>query len=271
LSRELTIVGIGLIGASFALAVRRLFDRINILDPDDGHAAYALEQGIADERVEAVPATTSAVLLACPSDCIAAWIERLHGHPATVFDTGSVKGAILDEVEALHGRVPPNYVPTHPIAGLEQSGPEVADASLFADRVVIVTPVATTEAARKSEVVDYWRATGARVLEMDPAAHDRTYARMSHLPHLLAFAYLQGVEAGDLVHAGGGFRDFSRIGGSDPVMWSAIFDRNREALLASLADFESDLAEFREAIEGRDADRLHRLIGQARRRREELP
>jgi prephenate dehydrogenase len=271
MSTELTIVGIGLIGGSFALATRAAFDRINVLDPDDGHVAYALERGMADARVQAVPPTTSAVLIACPSDKIAGWVEKLEAHPATVFDAGSVKAAILAEVEALIGRIPENFVPAHPIAGLERSGPEAADAGLFVDKTVILTPIDSTDAARQQEVTGYWRLAGARVIEMDAVEHDRVYARMSHLPHLLAFAYLQGIGAGDVEHAGGGFRDFSRIGGSDPDMWSAIFDRNRDAVLDALAGFETDLAAFRGAIESQDVAELKDLIARAQRHREGRP
>ncbi len=267
---ELTIVGIGLIGASFALAVRDAFDTISALDPDDAHVRYALEQGIVDRRVAQVPEAASAVLLACPSDRISGWIRALAGHRATVFDAGSVKGVILDELTDQLGRVPDNYVAAHPIAGGERSGPQAADPDLFRDRTVILTPGEHTSAARSELVAGWWRIAGAVVEEMDPARHDEIYARTSHLPHLLVFAYLLAVDGEELAHTGGGFRDFSRIGGSDPLMWSGIFDRNRSALLAVLDDFERDLAAFREAIEQGDLARCRELIAAARARRAAL-
>jgi 3-phosphoshikimate 1-carboxyvinyltransferase len=271
LSGELTIVGIGLIGGSFALAIRTRFDRILAIDPDDSHVEEALARGLVDGRVQSVPETTDAVLLACPSDRIAEWIERLAGHPATVFDTGSVKGAILTAVEGSLGSIPGNYVPTHPIAGLERSGPGAADPTLFRDRMVIATPTAATEPTRLDLVTGLWRAAGGRLVEMDAWEHDRVYARTSHLPHLLAFAYLESISEDDLAHTGGGFRDFSRIGASDPDMWAAIFDWNREALLEALDDFENDLAVLRAAIEDGDLDRCRALIARARARREAAP
>jgi prephenate dehydrogenase len=271
LAGELTIVGIGLIGGSFALATRARFDRILVIDPDDAHAEEALARGLADERVASVPETTDAVLLACPSDRIADWVVRLDGHRATVFDAGSVKGAILTEVEGALGRLPKNFVPTHPIAGLERSGPGAADPALFRDRMVIATPTAATERARLEEAAELWRAAGGRVVEMDAWEHDRVYARTSHLPHLLAFAYLESISEEDLAHTGGGFRDFSRIGASDPDMWAAIFEKNREALLEALDDFENDLAVLRAAIEDGDLDRCRALIARARALREAAP
>ncbi len=264
---ELTVVGMGMIGASVALALRAQFDRISILEPDDTHANHALATGQADDRVETVPDHATAVLLACPSDRIADWVVRLADHRGLVVDTGSVKGAIIEAVRAALGRLPANWIPSHPIAGLERSGPAVADGGLFRDRKVILTPGPEVAAADLDRVADWWRATGASVEQMDPDEHDRVYARTSHLPHLLAFAYLLGVEDADLAHTGGGFRDFSRIGGSDPVMWSGVFERNTPALLAALDTFEGHLAEFRQAIEAGDMDRCRALIAAARARR----
>jgi prephenate dehydrogenase len=267
LATELTVVGMGMIGASAALALRARFDRISIVEPDDSHAEHALSTGQADRRVDEVPAETDAVLLACPSDRIAGWISVLRDYPATIMDTGSVKGALVREVREKTGTLPSNWVPCHPIAGLERSGPMVADAHLFKGRTLVMTPETETAAEHLDRARVWWQATGAQVEEMDADDHDQIYARTSHLPHLLAFAYLLGIEDSDLAHTGGGFRDFSRIGASDPVMWSGIFERNAPALLAALDDFEGHLTEFRQAIEAGDMDRCKRLIDDARARR----
>jgi len=264
---ELTVVGMGMIGASVALALRAQFDHISILEPNDEHATHALASGQADERVEAVPAQADAVLLACPSDRIAEWVVQLADHPGLLLDTGSVKGAITREVGEALGGLPANWIPGHPIAGLERSGPAVADGNLFRDRKVILTPGPEVADADVDKASDWWRAAGAIVERMDPDEHDHVYARTSHLPHLLAFAYLLGVEETDLAHTGGGFRDFSRIGGSDPVMWSGVFERNQPALLAALDAFEGHLAEFRQALEAGDMVTCRALIAAARTRR----
>ena len=268
---ELTIVGAGLIGASFALAVRERFERITLLDPDDAHATYALEHGMADARVERVPGTAGAILIACPSHRIAGIVESLAGHPGTVFDAGSVKGAIIREVTAALGSTPANFVPAHPIAGREKSGPQAASADLFRGKSVILTPTGDEDVERVRQVEGWWAAAGAAVSRMDADAHDAVYARTSHLPHLIAFAYLLGIGPEDLEHTGGGFRDFSRIGASDPDMWSAIFERNRGPLASALDSFEAHLAEFRRALVRGDVDAMHRLIARARKARADLP
>lgn len=265
----LTVIGTGLIGGSFALGARtrNLFQRFVGVEPDAENADAAVRLGIVDEIVAEVPADSDAVLIAGPSDVVADWVVRLADHPGVIFDVGSVKGAILASIDKRLGRIPRQFVPCHPIAGKERSGPGAADEDLFADRLVIQTPLAATDTAAVDQVVYWWRSLGARTQVLDAKTHDEVYALTSHLPHLLAFAYLQRIEPAHLEHAGGGFRDFSRIGGSDSQMWSAIFDLNKEALLQALTDFESDLGALRDAIAGDDVGQVRHLIDAARDRR----
>lgn len=266
----LTVIGTGLIGGSFALGARtrNLFQDFLGVEPNAEHAKSAVSLGIVDDVVDEVPDDADAVLIAGPSDVVAEWVVRLADHPAVVFDVGSVKDAILRSIRTQLGRVPSRFVPCHPIAGREFSGPGAADEDLFADRLVIQAPCQDTDAAALDQVAYWWRSLGARVQVMDPKAHDEVYALTSHLPHLLAFAYLQRVEPAHLEHAGGGFRDFSRIGGSDPQMWSAIFGLNKGPLLQALDAFESDLATIRDAVASEDVAALKRLIDGARKRRQ---
>jgi 3-phosphoshikimate 1-carboxyvinyltransferase len=265
----LTVIGTGLIGGSFALGARtrNLFQQFVGVEPNTEHADAAVRLGIVDEVVAEVPPDSDAVLIAAPSDVVADWVVRLADHPGVIFDVGSVKGAILKSIDEQLGRIPPRFVPCHPIAGRELSGPAAADEDLFADRLVIQTPRQDTDAAALDQVVYWWRSLGARTQILDAQTHDEMYALTSHLPHLLAFAYLQRIESDHLDHAGGGFRDFSRIGGSDPRMWSAIFNLNKEALLQALGAFQSDLGAIREAIAGDDVAEVRRLISGARDRR----
>jgi len=238
------------------------------VDADAAAADRARALGQVD-RVEAeVPADATAVFLAAPSDALAGWIEALAAHPATVFDGGSVKAALLDTLRQRLGRLPANFVPAHPIAGGENSGPQAARADLFRGRAVIVTPVADTDPERLARVRGWWQRLGANVRDMDPAVHDAVYAVTSHLPHLAAFAYLQQIGPDHLPHAGGGFRDFTRIGASDPAMWSAVFRLNRDALLSGLADYRAALDAFEDAIRAGDDAALRALIDRARRNRE---
>lgn len=269
----LTVIGTGLIGGSFALGARtrNLFQKFLGVEPNAENADTAVRLGIVDDVVDEVPPDSDAVLIAGPSDVVADWVVRLADHPGVIFDVGSVKAAILQSIHRQLGRIPMRFVPCHPIAGRELSGPGAADEDLFADRLVIQTPHADTEAAALDQVVYWWRNLGARTQVLDPQAHDEVYALTSHLPHLLAFTYLQRIEPAHLDHAGGGFRDFSRIGGSDARMWSAIFDLNKDALLQALSAFESDLAGLREAIAREDVAEVRRLIGAARARRGNRP
>jgi 3-phosphoshikimate 1-carboxyvinyltransferase len=266
----LTVVGTGLIGGSFALGARtrNLFQEFLGVEPNAEHADAAVRLGIVDEVVAEVPQHSDAVLIAGPSDVVAQWVVRLADHPGVIFDVGSVKAAILRSIRAQLGHVPSRFVPCHPIAGREFSGPGAADEDLFADRLVIQAPCEDTEAAALEQVAFWWRSLGARTQIMDPQTHDEVYALTSHLPHLLAFAYLQRVEPDHLDHAGGGFRDFSRIGGSDPQMWSAIFALNKDALLQAVDAFQTDLATIRDAVADEDVETLRRLIDGARKRRQ---
>ncbi len=268
----LSIVGVGLIGGSFALASRKAgsFSKILAVEPDGSNAAKALSLGLVDEVVSEIPSDCDAVLVACPSDRVAQWLETLQDHPGIVFDAASVKGAILSATQAAIGHLPANYVPCHPIAGLEKSGPDAADAELFNDKLVIITPTTATDHDRCEQVVQWWQECGARIDQMDAFEHDRVYALTSHLPHLLAFAYLQGVSAEHMPHTGGGFRDFSRIGASDSAMWSAIFELNKDALLPRLAEFQKNLDGLRRVIESGDVAASRALIDAARTQRREL-
>ena len=265
----LTVVGTGLIGGSFALGARtrNLFQEFVGVEPNADHADSAVRLGIVDEVAAEVPRDSDAVLIAGPSDTVADWVVRLADHPGVIFDVGSVKAAILESIHAALGRIPPRYVPCHPIAGREQSGPGAANEDLFADRLVIQTPGPDTDATALDQVVYWWRSLGSRIQTMDANAHDLMYALTSHLPHLLAFTYLQRVEPTHLEHAGGGFRDFSRIGGSDPDMWSAIFSLNKKSLLQAVSAFQKDLASIRDAISGNDVAEVRRLIATANARR----
>lgn len=279
---RLAVVGTGLMGSSFALAARQqgLFERIVGIDPDPDHRARALARGVVDEFVEAVPAA-DAVLLAGPGHTIAPWVVRLARspwwerspdrdlppNPPILFDLASVKAPLLDEIRAALGALPARFVPCHPLAGSEQSGPAAADAGMFRDAEVILTPTEETDAAALDAVTGWWRAVGARTRTLDAGTHDAVLARTSHLPHLLAFAYLQRVEAGDLPFTAGGFRDFTRIGTADGALWASVFRLNRCELLAALEGFQGELERLRGLIEAGDEAALLEYLRAAARRR----
>ncbi|MDI5920295.1 bifunctional prephenate dehydrogenase/3-phosphoshikimate 1-carboxyvinyltransferase [Halomonas sp. LR5S13] len=284
---RILIVGLGLIGGSLAAALRaagvvrcdsgdagesRSLERTEIVacDPDAGEIARGIEMGLIDRgdpRLEAVIEGASLVVLAVPvlamagvMKALAACLDRAAPH-VVVTDVGSTKAAIREAAMTAFGRMPANLVLGHPIAGSEKSGVAAADAWLYARHKVILTPEPDTHPAATARVRALWEATGAEVLEMDVARHDQVLARTSHLPHLLAFSLVDTLARQDerleiFRYAAGGFRDFTRIAGSDPVMWRDIFIANRDAVLASLDDFEAGVARLRRAVERGDGDAM---------------
>lgn len=265
---RLAVVGTGLIGSSFALGARRagLFESVVGVEPDTGRASRARALGVVDDTVDAVPADADGVLLAGPSHTIADWVTRLAGHRGILFDAGSVKVPVLAAARR-SGALPSRFVPCHPLAGSERSGPDAARADLFEGAEVIVTPVPETDRAALATVAGWWQALGARVTEMGAGDHDRVLAVTSHLPHLVAFAYLQQITGEHRPHTAGGFRDFTRIGAADADMWTPIFQLNRDAVLAALDDLERALGDVRDLLSTGDADGLAAFIRRAAERR----
>ncbi len=266
---SLAVVGTGLIGGSFAKAVRKqgLFDRIVGLDANPERAAEALRLGLVDEVAETVPAEAEAVLLAVPPAAVAPWVRSLSDHPGVVFDVGSVKGAVIESVRAFQPGLPSRYVPCHPIAGSERSGPQAADADIFVGRSVILTPEPETAPSAIEAAAGWWRAVGADVHLMAATRHDELLAVTSHLPHLLAFAYLEQVDAEHLTHVGAGFEDFTRIGAADPELWAGIFRLNRTPLLAALQVLKGSMDRLERALAHDQADDLNAMLATAAKRR----
>ena len=161
-------------------------------------------------------------------------------------------------------------MPCHPIAGSERHGPAAADGSLFRDQKVVITPHADIDSSALARVESWWQQLGARVRRTEASTHDRVLALTSHLPHLVAFAYLQQIDIEHLEFTGGGFRDFTRIGASDAKVWSAIFELNKTPLLEALGDLQRSLDEIRDALDAGDMDRIRRIILSAQQRRQEL-
>lgn len=274
MSRSLVVIGTGLIGGSFAVAARRhgVFDEIIGIDANRGHATNALKAGLVDRLLDPdqpLPADAG-VLIAVQPSAIADWVVRLEAHPLPVTDVGSTKGAVIDAVRERLGRLPPRYVPGHPIAGSEASGPGAARDELFAGKSLVLTPEPETSDAALAEVRRWWSDIGARVIVMSSAEHDRRLAFTSHLPHLVAFALMQGLDDHHFDFIGGGFRDFTRIAGSDPALWQDIFRSNRVALLEALDGFERILEDARRCLEEDDATALEAMIEQASRTRRRL-
>ncbi len=270
---KIAVVGTGLLGGAVARAARQqgVATEIVGVEPDAGHARLALEHGVVDRIEPEVPEDAALVVLCCPSDRVAEWAQRLRAHPAPVCDVGSVKAPIVDHLRArMNGGFPARFVPCHPIAGSEKSGPAHAPSDLFRGRIIVLTPVPENDADAVETVRAFWAALGGEVIRLDAGNHDRVLAVTSHLPHYLAYAFMLQVEEEDLPLSGGGFSDFTRIAAANPDMWWRIFKMNREALLAGLDGFEANLRLLRQALEADDDEGGLGLLRQAARRRSQL-
>ncbi|WP_123401846.1 prephenate dehydrogenase/arogenate dehydrogenase family protein [Inmirania thermothiophila] len=269
MARRLAVLGVGLIGGSLARALRRAeaVGEIVGCGRDPAHLARAVELGVVD-RAETDPAAAVAgadlVVLAVPLGAMRAVLAAAApalAADAVVTDVGSAKASVIADARAVFGRIPRWFVPGHPIAGTERSGVEAAFAELFEDHRVLLTPVAETDPAAVERVRRMWEAAGAVVETMEVAHHDAVLAATSHLPHMLAYALVDALarlEGHEEIfrYAAGGFRDFTRIASSDPVMWHDICLANREALLGMLRRFQADLARLADAVEAGDGETL---------------
>ncbi len=278
--QRVAILGIGLLGASLAHAIRAyggagevtLYDA----DPEARAQAARLVQGHMFETARAAAEGADAVFLCVPVGALGsltAEIAPALKDGAILTDVGSVKQrASEDMAHACPDHV--HLIPGHPIAGTEKSGPGAGFADLFRDAWHILTPMPSDDpayAAATDRLSRFWQALGARVETMAPDRHDRVLAITSHLPHLIAYnivstAYdMESVEQGEVVkYSAGGFRDFTRIAASDPTMWRDVFLTNRDAVLETLGRFSEDLAALQRAIRWGDGDALFREFSRAR-------
>lgn len=267
----LAVVGVGLIGGSLALALKAagVVGEIVGIDLDAENLALAQRLGVID-RIAGPEAVASAavVCLTVPVQAMAAAAAAVipHMRPGAVLtDGGSVKGAVLRELAPLLPAAI-HFVPGHPIAGTECSGAEAAFATLYQGKRCILTPVADTDPAALDLVTRLWQAAGSEVVLMEAEKHDRILAAISHLPHMVAYSLVNAVGSYDryeenvLNYSAGGFRDFTRIASSDPVMWRDIAMTNREALLEMIERFERFLGELKADIVQGDAERLHEFF-----------
>ena len=273
--QTLAVVGLGLIGGSFALDVKRLglAKRILGYDQNPDHCSKALELGLvaaASPEFDDLLRTAELVLLAVPVRSlpeVAAQLLPLWNPEAILTDTGSVKSPLLQVM-----RNPEfsgvRFVGGHPIAGGERFGPEAAQSELFRGKRFILTPEAHTKAAVASRVRSLWAALGAEVLEMEAKAHDQIFAAVSHLPHLLAYTSIDAIVRSDrpesLAHSGAGLKDFSRISSSSPEMWADIFLDNQTLLLDRVRVFQETLDTLTTAITSGDRDRILQLLQNAK-------
>lgn len=273
---QLGLIGCGLMGGSFALALKRagLVKRVVGYSKSPSTTERARQMGVIDvEAPSALLAVSGAdiVLLAVPVSATEASFKAIR-HLLTpntlLMDVGSTKRDVVDAARRVLRDHVGCFVPAHPITGKEVSGVEHADVSLYSGRQVILTPIERTFTVQLQKAVDVWTALGCNVIKMSPQAHDAAFAAVSHLPHLIAFALINAVSGQTsgkdyLSLAGPGFRDFTRIAASDPKMWRDILIANREELLDQSRVFQQNLQALEKLISAADGDALETLIERA--------
>ncbi|BDT72857.1 cyclohexadienyl dehydrogenase [Comamonadaceae bacterium OS-4] len=273
---QLGLIGCGLMGGSFALALKRagLVKRVVGYSKSPSTTERARQLGVIDiEAPSALLAVSGAdiVLIAVPVSATESTFKAIK-HLVTpnmlIMDVGSTKRDVIDAGRRGLREHIGSFVPAHPIAGKELSGVEHADPDLYAGKQIILTPIERTLTTQLQKAVDVWSALGCRVLKMSPEQHDAAFAAVSHLPHLIAFALMNGIQGQPqgkdyLSLAGPGFRDFTRIAASDPKIWRDIMISNREELLEQSKIFQRTLQAMELMISSGNADALEGLIEQA--------
>ncbi len=273
---QLGLIGCGLMGGSFALALKRagLVKRVIGYSKSPSTTERAKKLGVIDDAAESALLAVSGsdiVLIAVPVAATEATFKAIRHlvEPGVLFmDVGSTKRDVVDAARRVLKERIPSFVPTHPIAGKEVAGIAHADAALFAGRQVILTPLSSTDPELVQKATDVWSAIGAQVLKMTPENHDAAFAAVSHLPHLLAFAYFSAVvkqPSGKefLALAGPGFRDFTRIAASDPAVWRDILVSNREEILKQSLRFRHTLDALEHVMRSGNVEALEDLLRQA--------
>lgn len=278
---RVAVIGVGLIGGSFALALKGVnaCGRVVGAGRNPQNLRSALERGVIDEvaggaaeAVQGADLVLVAVPVAQTSAVFGSVAPALAPH-AVVTDAGSTKRDVVAAARAAFGERLARFVPAHPIAGAEHSGAAAARADLFRGKRVVLAPLTETAPDALARAEAAWQACGARLFRMSPQEHDAVFAAVSHLPHLLAFALVRDLADRDnsaqlFGYAAGGFRDFTRIASSDPEMWRDICLANRDALLAEMDRYAVQLAALRPMIERGDGDALERVFAAARAARE---
>ena len=278
---RLAIIGVGLIGGSLSLALKQAGKVGEVVgySRTESVRQEALDLGVIDRAASSIAdavKNADMIFLAVPMGAMASVLAELAPHisdEAIITDGGSAKAQVVSAAKETLGDSFSRFVAGHPIAGTEKSGPSAAFATLYNDHRVVLTPVAETNPDALATVREMWQTTGADVVDMDVEHHDKVLAATSHLPHLLAFNLVGMLAKSDdcaevLRFAAGGFRDFSRIASSDPVMWRDICLSNSAAILELLNDYRQGLDSLEKAIQDRDGDYLVEVFKRAKQARD---
>jgi len=278
---RLCIIGVGLIGGSLARALRDAGACREVVGAgrNEVNLQTAVDLGVIDRyETDLTQAVSGAdmVVVCVPLGAMEGVFKVIKGQLAdevVLTDVGSAKGSVIEAAQRAFGSVPEFFVPGHPIAGTEQSGVEASFPGLYNDRRVILTPLPDTSTRATGRVRDMWEAAGAQVVSMNPVHHDAVLAATSHLPHLLAYSLvdtLARLDDNDEVfeYAAGGFRDFTRIASSDPVMWRDVCLANGDAIVLMVEHYINDLQVLSEAIRKHDGQQLLDVFSAAKAARD---
>jgi prephenate dehydrogenase len=271
---KLAVIGVGLIGGSFALALKqaKVASHVVGVGRNAANLKLARERGIIDSIAPdpgAAARDADLVLVATPVAQFPAVFAALAETKALITDGGSTKRDVIAAARKALGKKIGQFVPAHPIAGAEKSGAAAASAELYRGKRVVITPLAQNRRPALEQVESAWKACGANVSRMDPEEHDAVLATVSHLPHVLAFALVHGVAKRNnseqlFSFAAGGFRDFTRIASSHPEMWRDICLANRDRVLQELKSYANELGTIRKLIQKGDAAALEKVFAAAR-------
>ncbi|MBE8190016.1 MAG: prephenate dehydrogenase/arogenate dehydrogenase family protein [Candidatus Thioglobus sp.] len=276
---KICIIGVGLIGSSFALGLKKANKIKTIIGFDEQKSSLekAKKLGVIDDfslDISQALSGVQMVLIATPVNSFKPILELIKPHISAeiiITDVGSTKSSVVEIAEMVFGKMPANFVPAHPIAGKEKSGVEAADANLFKGKSVILTPQPATSKNAIGQVTQLWQGIGAKVDIMTAEKHDALLGMTSHLPHILAFAlmdYLIHSNPDACDYAAGGFKDFSRIASSDAVMWRDICLNNSTQISKHITGYQRSLANLLELVEGKNSAALEELFASAKSARD---
>jgi prephenate dehydrogenase len=273
--RRVTVIGVGLLGGSLGLALRRRYRGVCVAGVGRRESSLAAAKKIgaihsAHRDVAEAAADSDLIVLATPVGAFGEYLAKIKPllkRGAVVTDVGSTKVEVVRLAERILGPHGP-FVGSHPMAGSERKGPRFARADLFAGAPCIVTPTPNASPAKQKRVERLWRDLGMRVLRMSPTAHDRVVARVSHLPRLVSSLLMLLAADGDLEAASTGLRDMTRLAGGDVEMWRDILLTNRKPILAALERFDDQLCRLRDLVELGDTPGLERFLQKAKTRRD---
>ncbi|WP_289286382.1 prephenate dehydrogenase, partial [Methylophaga sp. UBA3991] len=277
----LAVIGVGLIGGSLALSLKSkgAVNEVVGYSRSDEARQEALSLGIIDKAADSIAEAVvdaDVVFVAVPMGAMASVFAEMSEHirpEAIITDGGSAKAQVVSSAREALGDKFKQFVPGHPIAGTEKSGPAAAFATLYENHRIVLTPVSETDSAATAKIKMMWQLTGAEVFEMDVEHHDTVLAATSHLPHVLAFNLVGMLAQRDdcdevLRYAAGGFRDFSRIASSDAVMWRDICLANKQAILDLLDEFHQGINKIEQAIKEDDGEYLVEVFERAKKARD---